>query len=351
MPTTRFKTQIHLFPPLNQSLTSPLPPSMVRVLHQIHTPAPKSVFGNLKHAPLFLVVLWCKVYQFWDPKVFQHVSHKLQKCHPKCRPKNGMSHDINCWSCFRCLFPVDPENNSKTYNIQPKTPVRLFRWQSSPDTKDYQQIAKAEPQKQPKCSKFQFQKMTLFGTSSDVILAPEMSNKWPQNDPQIWPNGTPWRSMGAPGGGTGPQKNPCRFGGHFGIKHGFKLTQNNCRMISKSPKRFWNLSTITYTEIIPLNPMGHLNLLGEHLRICAAKHPESQATCRTILFAMPPLAVVIVVVCGLSVCTVVSTQCRPQRHIWGAAVITLCVLNNIIWSTSKNCQTQILAKAVDFIYR
>ena len=115
--------------------------------------------------------------------------------------------------------------------------------------------------------------------------------------------------MGAPGGGTGPQKNPCRLGGHFGIKHGFKLTQNNCRMISKSPKRFRNLTTITYTEIIPLNPMGHLNLLGEHLRICAAKHPESQATCRTILFAMPPLAVVVVVVCGLCVCTLVSTQC------------------------------------------
>ena len=61
---------------------------------------------------------------------------------------------------------------------------------------------------------------------------------------------------------------------------------------------------------IPLEPpWGHLSLLVEHLRIRAPKHPETQATCRAMLFAMPPLAVVIVVVCGLSVCTIVSTQC------------------------------------------
>ena len=69
----------------------------------------------------------------------------------------------------------------------------------------------------------------------------------------------------------------------------------------------------TYTEIVPLTPLAYLDLLGEHLHIRAPTHPEIQAVFRPILFAMPPIAVVVVVVCGLCVC-VPLCQCNATKY-------------------------------------
>ena len=55
----------------------------------------------------------------------------------------------------------------------------------------------------------------------------------------------------------------------------------------------------TLTKITPNYALTPLGLFGEHLHIRAPTHPEIQAARRPILFAMRPIAVVVVVVCGL----------------------------------------------------
>ena len=143
--------------------------------------------------------------------------------------------------------------------------------------------------------------------------------KCPNNDPRMTPNSyqmAPLAAQGAPGGGGGgdgpPQRPPMPIWVSFSRQNLFQNNKNTRQMTSKSliKNSKNNLNLIHIHRNNPLESPGVI-LVGfrEHLRICAPKHPESQATCRTMLFAMPPLAVVIVVVCGLSVCTIVSTQC------------------------------------------
>ena len=47
------------------------------------------------------------------------------------------------------------------------------------------------------------------------------------------------------------------------------------------------------------SPGGHLGVLGKYYLIRTPTRPQSQAARRTIWFVMPPIAVVVAVVCGL----------------------------------------------------
>ena len=94
-----------------------------------------------------------------------------------------------------------------------------------------------------------------------------------------------------------------------GIQKAKRHAARFCLPCLQSPSSLWSRAGCVCVRLCQRNVTKRLLcFLGEHLRIRTPKHPESQAACRTILFAMPPIAVVVVVVCGLCVYACVNAM-------------------------------------------